>query len=142
MFGTGSVRFSARSGLSRAGASAVLALWCLLSLVSGTTPLLCLSLGEQCSPHAAAPTGSCHDQAPDSGMNSSCGSCVDILIPEDASVSCSRPDRELRPLTATQSLVAASAALIAMEDALATTSTHLILQSPLHPILRSAVLRI
>lgn len=142
MFGRRIVRFSARRGISRAGVSAILALWCLFSLASGTTQALCLDFGPECAPSASAPAVPCHDQTPGGGRDSSCGSCVDILIPEDASVARSRPDSDLRPLGAAPSLAAANAALGALEDAVASTATHPVGLPPLHPAPSTTVLRI
>lgn len=142
MFGMRSVRFSARSGVSRAGTSAVLALWCLLSLTIGVTRAYCLEVGGECSPPGAGPAKNCHDQAPGRENDPSCGSCVDVLVPEDVSARCNRPDHSLRAQVAAQPLVAADQALVAMEDAATATSAHLIVPSLLHPVLRATVLRI
>ena len=144
MFRTKTVRFSARSGISRAGASVILALWCLLSLTIEATQARCLEVGRECSPPTADPARDCHDQAPGRASEPSCGACVDVLIPVDASARCNRLDHDLRaPVTATaHPLVAAHEALVAMADSITASATHLIVLSPLHPILRTTVLRI
>lgn len=136
------LRFSTRNGVSRTGASVILALWCLLLLAGGATKALCLDIDGECTPSASATAAPCHDQAPDSGMDSSCDSCVDIPVPKDAAVVSSRPDSTLRPLAAAQSLVPANAALDAMKDAVAATATPSSGRSPLNTVLRSTVLRI
>lgn len=144
MFGMRLVRFSARRGVSRTGASVILALWCLLSLTIEATQAHCLQVGKECSPPTAAPVGNCHDQAPDRASEPSCGACVDVLIPADASARCNRPDHDLRaPVTATaHPLVATHEALVALADSIAASATHLIVLSPLHPLPRTTVLRI
>jgi len=141
MFGMRLDRFSARRRVSRAGAGVILALWCLLSLTIGATQALCLEVGRECSPLATAPAGNCHDQAPDRENNPGCSSCVDVLVPEDASARRDRPDHDLRGPSTAQPHVAAHEALLAM-DAVGATSTHPTVLSPLHPVLRTTVLRI
>lgn len=84
-----------RSDVSRVVAGAVLALWCALVLASGDARTICLDLGGGCSPSAAVPESPCHDQAPDSEASPSCGSCVDIVVPEAASIASSRPEHGL-----------------------------------------------
>ena len=136
------VRFWAKSGIFRAGVSAVLMLWCLLSLTIGATQALCLEVGGECSPSAAVPTGPCHEQAPDSGLTPVCGSCIDVLVPEDSSASCSRPDRNLQAFAVAQSLLAANAALITKEDSSAAATAFQGGNAPLQPFPRATVLRI
>lgn len=119
-----------------------MALWCLLSLTSEATQTHCLDGGGECSPSAAVPMGSCHDQAPATDIDAGCGSCIDIIVPQDASARHSRPDRDLRAPQATRSLVAANDAIIACENALAATVLPLTGEPPLHPLLRTTVLRI
>ncbi|MHB8837089.1 MAG: hypothetical protein ACYC9Y_15475 [Candidatus Methylomirabilia bacterium] len=137
-------RFSARSGVSQAGAGVILALWCLLSLTIEATQAHCLQVGKECSPPTAASVRNCHDQAPDRASEPSCGACVDVRIPVDAAARCNRPDHDLRaPVTATaHPLLAAHEALVAMADSITASATHLIVLSPLHPVLRTTVLRI
>jgi len=142
MFRTQTVRFSARSGISRAGVSAVLMLWCLLSLTIGATQALCLEVGGECSPSAAVPAGPCHEQAPDSGLAPVCGSCIDVLVPEDSSANCNRPDRNLQAFAVAQSLLAANVALIAKEDPFAVATAFQGGNAPLQPSPRTTVLRI
>lgn len=136
------VRKSARGVVSRAGAAAMIALWCLLSLVSGATQALCLDLGGGCSPSAAVPAGPCHDEAPDDSRNPGCGSCVDIVVPDDVSISGGRPDRDFRAPAAAQSPALANLDLGAMEHAAGAASSPLLERCPPHPFLRAAVLRI
>jgi len=142
MFRTRTVRFSTRSGIPRAGVIAVLMLWCLLSLTIGATPALCLEVGGECSPSAAFPAGPCHDQAPERGLTPVCGSCIDVLVPEDSSASCSRPDRNLQAFAVAQSLLAANAALITKEDTSAAATAFQGGNAPLQPFPRATVLRI
>ena len=142
MFGTVTVRFPARSRLSRAAVGAVLALWCVFALASGDARAFCLDLGGDCSPSAAAPAGPCHDQAPDGGDNPSCASCVDILIHEDALTTGSLSDQELQAPAAAHSLGGASGSLLAAVETLLAAATSLIQRASLHPVLRTAVLRI
>jgi len=142
MFSMRFSRFSARSCVSRTGTSVILALWCLLSLTSRATQALCLDGSGDCSPSAAILAASCHDRAPETDFTSSCDSCIDIIVPRDASAMHSRPDRDLREPLATQSLVAAHGAFDACKDGFATTVIPLTEESPLHLSLRTAVLRI
>jgi hypothetical protein len=142
MFGMRLVQFSARYGVSRSGTSVILALWCLLSLTSGATQALCLDGGGKCSPSATAPVGPCHDQAPETDVTPGCGSCIDIIVPQDASAMHSRPDRELQAPQATQSLVAVNDAFVTWGSALTTTAVPPTGAPPLHPSLRTTVLRI
>ena len=117
-------------------------LWCLLSLTIGATQALCLEVGGECSPSAAVPAGPCHEQAPDSGLAPVCGSCIDVLVPEDSSANCSRPDRNLQAYAAAQSLLAANAALIAKEETFAVATASQGGNAPLQPSPRTTVLRI
>ena len=144
MFGMRFSRFSARSGVSQAGASVILALWCLLSLTIEATRAHCLEVGRECPAPTAAAAGNCHDQDPDRASEPSCGTCVDVLIPADASAKCNRPNHDLRaPVAATaHPLVAAHEDLVAMADSITASATHLIVMSPLHPVPRTTVLRI
>jgi hypothetical protein len=142
MFQTKKVWVSARSGIYRVGVGAVLMLWCLLSLTIGATQALCLEVGGECSPAAADPAGPCHEQTPDRGMNPVCGSCIDVLVPEDSAASGSRPDRDLQAFAAAQALLAANAALIAKEDSFAVATSFQGGNAPLHPSPRTTVLRI
>ena len=117
-------------------------LWCLLSLTSEATQAHCLAGGGECSPSAAVPVGSCHDQTPETDIDPGCGSCIDIIVPQDASAMHSRPNRDLRAPQATRSLVAANDAIIACGDALAATVPPLTGEPPLHSLLRTTILRI
>jgi hypothetical protein len=141
MFGTVTVRFSARNRLSRAAVGAVLALWCVFALASGDARAFCLDLRGGCSPSAASPAGPCHDQAPDSGNNPSCASCVDILIHEDALAAGSLSDQEFQAPAAAHPLGGAGGSLLAAAT-LPAAATSLRKGAPLHPALRTAVLRI
>ena len=116
-------------------------LWCLLSLTSGTTRALCLDGSGECSPSAAIPAGPCHDQAPETDITPGCGSCIDIVLPQDASAMHSRPDRDLQ---APQTTLSAGVhdALAAGGDAVAAAVTPRTGDSPLHLSLRTTVLRI
>lgn len=129
-------------GISRAGWSAAFALCFVFAFASGDARALCLDFGGGCSPSAAIPLGPCHNQAPANKVNSSCNSCVDVLVPEAASASNSRPDHELRVSAAAESLAYASAALETVSDAATTGQTYPIRTSPREPFLRIAVLRI
>jgi hypothetical protein len=142
MFRTKPVRFSARSGIFRAGVSAVLVLWCLLSLTVGATRALCLEIGGECSPSAAVPAGPCHEQEPDSGLTPVCGSCIDVLVPEDSSANCNRPDRNLQSFAVAQSLLAANAALISREDSFGVAAAFQGANASQYPFPRTTVLRI
>ena len=144
MFDKRSLRFSLNSAVTRVGVSAILALLCLLSLVSGATQALCLDLRGGCSPSAAAAAASCHDQAHDSGfVPTSCGSCIDILIPEDAFARCNRPDHAPSPpVAAPHFLAAVNEVLSAMVVAVSPTATLLNGKAPSHSFLRTTVLLI
>lgn len=142
MSSTRTMRPSARNGLSRAAVSAFLALWCVFALASGDARAHCLDLGGDCSPSATVPEGPCHDQAPDSGTNSNCNSCVDILVHADASASGIRPDHELRAPAAAPSFGFASEALLAAGDGSTAAVTSLFGSRSPQPFLRTAVLRI
>lgn len=128
--------------VSRTGASAILALWCLLSLTIEATQAHCLEVGKECSPPAAAPARNCHDQAPNRESNPGCSSCVDILVPEDGSARCNRPEHDLQAPAAAQPLVDAHEALVAMADAIVASTTRFLVLPPLDPVLRATVLRI
>jgi hypothetical protein len=142
MSGMGIARFSAWSGVFRTRVGAVLSLWCLLMLIGGATQTLCLEIDGGCPPSAEGQSEPCHEPGPDSGGNTNCGSCIDVLVSEDASARCSRPDHELRAPVATQQLVAASAVLTHLEHVGAATSTLLDSRSLLDPSHRTTVLRI
>lgn len=142
MFRTKTVWFPARNGISRAGVSAVLVLWCLLSLTIGATRAHCLEVGGECSPSTAVPAGPCHEQTPDGGMNPVCGSCIDVLVPDDASAGCNRPDRNPQAFAAPQSPLAAAAALITNEDTFAVATAFQGGDAPHQPSPRTTVLRI
>jgi hypothetical protein len=117
-------------------------LWCVLSLTIGATQALCLEIGRECSPSGAVPAEPCHEQAPDSGLTPGCGSCIDVLIPEDSSANCNRPDRNLQAFSVAQSLLAANVALIAKEDPFAVATAFQGGNAPLQPFPRTTVLRI
>jgi hypothetical protein len=142
MFGFKKVRPSARSGISRVAVSAVLALWCVFALASGDARAFCLDLGGECSPSATVPEGPCHDSEPAGGASSSCDSCVDILVHEDASASGGRPDQELRAPMAEPWSGFAHEALFATEGIFTAADASLIGDYSPHPFLRTAVLRI
>lgn len=111
MFGMRSVSYSARRGVSRPGTGLLLALWVLFSLVSGATRALCLDFGGDCSPSstAAAPSAApCHEQSREREFDPGCGSCVDVLVPDDASARCNRPDRDSGGSAASHPLIAAN----------------------------------
>lgn len=141
MFGFKIVRPPARRGVTRVAASAVLVLWCVFALASGDARAFCLDLGGECSPSTAVPEGPCHDGEPAGGTGSSCGSCVDILIHEDASASGIRPDHGLESPAAAHSSGSARLALRATEGPF-TPASSLIGSSLPHPFRRTAVLRI
>ena len=122
--------------------SAVLALWCVFTLASGDARALCLDLGGACSPSATVPEGTCHDQAPESGTNSSCNSCVDILVHEDASALGSRPDHELHAPAAAHPFGCAEKILLAAAGIPTTAATPLTGSGSPHPSLRTTVLLI
>ena len=134
--------FSAKKGFSRAGVSAVLLLCLLFSLANGATQALCLEVGGECSPSSAVPAGPCHDQVPDNSPNPACGSCIDILVPEDSSARCNLPDGDLEPSAAEHSVAAAGDTLTATADALPANAETPLGGSPLHPFIRCTVLRI
>ena len=117
-------------------------LWCLLSLTIGATQALCLEVGRECSPSAAVPAGPCHEQAPDSGMNPVCGSCIDVFVPEDSSARCNRPDRNLHAFAALYAVASPNEVLSAMADAIVANAESPIGKSSLHPFIRITVLRI
>lgn len=142
MIDMGIARFFAWSGVSRTRVRAVLVLGCLLILTGGVTRTLCLELGGGCPPSAEGQAEPCHEPAPDASMNANCGSCIDILVTEDASARFGRPDYVLRTPVATQPLVAAIEVLIDMEDAVTAASSFLMSRSPLDPFHRTTVLRI
>lgn len=134
---------SAKSVVSRAGLSAVLAFWCLLSLASGANQALCLDLGGSCSPSAAEPTGPCHEPAPAGDSGPGCGSCVDILVPDDAAIGGCRPGRDHRPPAAAHPAgAAAGQTLFALKNAAAAAAAPLSGTTPLCPFPRTTVLRI
>jgi len=142
MVGVRNGHFWARGGITRVAVSAVLALLCVLALASGDARALCLDLGGECSPSAAVPGGPCHDQRPDSGTSSSCDSCVDILVHEDASAGVSRPDHEFRAPTAAQPFSTMSEALLATGGVFTAAGVSLAGSFSPHRFLRTAVLRI
>lgn len=142
MFGTVTVRLSARRRLSRAAVGAVLALWCVFALASGDARAVCLDLDGGCSPSTAAPTGPCHDQAPEDSANPSCDSCVDILVHEDASAGGGRPEHELRAPAAAHPFGSAGDGLLAAAGTIATSAASLIDCASPRPAIRTAVLRI
>jgi hypothetical protein len=117
-------------------------LWSLLSLTIGATQALCLEVGGDCSPSAAVPAGPCHGQAPDNSFDPGCGTCLDVHVPDDSSASCSRPDHNVQAFAAAQSLLAVNAALITEEDPAARATAFQGGKAPLHPFLRTIVLRI
>lgn len=134
---------SSRSGSGfHAGVGVLVALWCLLSLVGGTTRALCLDLGGECSSSSAAPVEPCHDRLPDSGAIPSCGACVDILVREDATTRNGRPEFEPGASDPARSLPDETAAGADLGSAVATLAAPLIEVPPQHPLLRSVVLRI
>lgn len=120
----------------------VLALWCLLSLVGGTTRALCLDFGGECSSSSAAPVEPCHDRLPDSGAVPSCGACVDILVRDDATTRNGRPEIDTVASDQARSLPDETAAAVALGNAVATIAAPLIEVPPQQPLLRSVVLRI
>ncbi len=120
--------------------SAVMALWCLFALASGDVRALCLDLGGGCS--AMVPEEPCHDQAPYSGTDAGCTSCVDVLVPEDAAASGGRPDHELRGAAAAHPFGCASPALPVSEQSLTATAASLIGSPAPHPCSRTVLLRI
>lgn len=141
MFGMKTVPFSGRSPRASRPASAVaLALWVLFSLLGNGTPVLCLDAGGECSP-AAATTAPCHDQAPDADLAPSCGSCVDIAVPDESLAHASRPDRDLRAPAAAPSLVTANDPSSAAEHAVAAAAPRGD-EARLHPAFRTTVLLI
>lgn len=141
MRGLRSFRSSPRCRLIRAGAAALLALLGLLSIANATTQAHCIDPGGLCAPATAAPAGTCHENEPP-GAVPGCGSCVDILVPEDASARCNRPGREFRAPAATPSPLAGVDAVFARDRSLFSTVTpHSAKISP-HPSLRSTVLLI
>lgn len=142
MFGMKTVAHAGRRRVSRVAVSAVLALWCVFALASGDVRARCLDLGGACSPSAAVPEGPCHDQEPDGGANSSCNSCVDILIHNDAAAGGNRPDQELRAAATAHLFGFASGALLAAKGPLTAATASLIGSSSPHPLLSTAVLRI
>lgn len=75
-------------------ARAVLALLCLLSLVGGASPVFCFERDGGCSTEEPAAPGTtpCHDQAP--GGLTACGSCKDVLAPEESLLRAHRQDHE------------------------------------------------
>jgi hypothetical protein len=121
---------------------AVLALWCLFALASGDARAFCLDLGGGCSPSTAAPTGPCHDHAPEDGANPSCDSCVDVLVHEDASARGSQPEHELQAPAATRPFGCANDALLAIAETVTASALSPIDGSSPHPAIRTAVLRI
>ena len=135
-------RHSRWRSVSRAGWSTALALCFVFAFARGDARALCLDFGGGCSPSAAIPMGPCHNQTPASEVTPSCNSCVDILVPEAASASNSRPDHELRVSAAAESLVYASAAFETVSNAATADQTYLTRTSPREPFLRIAVLRI
>ena len=141
MFGMRSVPFSARAGAWRPGSAAALALWALLSLVSGATQALCLDLGGDCS--TAVALASCHGRSGENGSTPDCGSCVDILVPDDASAHHSRPDHDSVSIAAAPyPLIAANGHLDHAADTAATFGTVFGRRSPLCPSPRTTVLLI
>jgi hypothetical protein len=142
MFAERPVPRARRGAGFRVGSGVLLALWCLLSLVGGTTRALCLDFGGACNSSSAAPAEPCHDRLPDSGTVPSCGACVDILVREDATARNGRPDREVEAPAPTQTLPAGGEAAALLESAVAAIAAPLIEVPPQHPLLRTAVLRI
>ena len=136
-----SVRSSVRSALSRAAETAIVALWCLLSLVSGASQALCLDLSGGCaSPTAALAT--CHAQIPEGSLDPGCGSCVDVLLPEDASAGSCRPDSDLGAPEASQAHLVAGETRLAEGATGAAVVPPPIEASPLHHSVRTTVLLI
>jgi hypothetical protein len=140
MFRTKVVGSSATSARARAGAWAVLALWCLLSIISGATRAHCLDLGEGCAPSSAGAAPPCHEQTPPGESDPRCGSCVDVVVPEVASARCSRPAVEVD--AAVQALLPAGTREFALaEHAPRFSASHLGRSTP-HPSVRTTVLLI
>lgn len=129
-------------GISRAGWSTAFALCFVFAFASGDARALCLDFGGGCSPSAAIPMGPCHNQMPANEVNSSCNSCVDVLVPEATSASNSRPDHELRVSLTAELFAYASATLETLGDTATAAQTYRIRTSPREPFLRIAVLRI
>jgi hypothetical protein len=122
--------------------SALLALWCVFALASEDARAFCLDRGGDCSPSSAVPEGPCHEPAPGGGTTSRCGSCVDILVHEDASARGSRPDHELPAPAVAQSPGSAVSSVAPSGDAIAAfLSSRTGSPSP-HSFQRTTVLRI
>lgn len=131
----------AASGGSRAGTWAVLAIWCLLSIIDGATRAHCLELGAGCAPSPAGVAASCHGQTPPGDPDPRCGSCVDVVVPDIASASCSRPDAEIGASAAALFAGAGARAFALAEHSHSRGAAPLRLRSP-HPPVRATVLLI
>jgi hypothetical protein len=100
MSGTASAG-SKRSGhVSRLVARALLALLCMLSALSGPSPVLCLESAGGCAGEQSAIflPASCHDQAPP--RPTGCESCTDVVAPEESLLRANRAGHDLEaPVT-------------------------------------------
>lgn len=139
MFGTKAAGTFVTGGGSRAGAWAILAFWCLLSIVSSATRAHCLELGKGCQPTSAGVAAPCHERTPPGEPDPLCGSCVDVVVPEVASASCSRHDVEFEATAAAPPAGAPQFALA--EHSPASGAAQRRLNSP-HSPLRTTVLLI